>query len=147
MLARSTGYVPPQFRLLSRPPVTCCAMSSARLATTPPTPSRTLSRRSPDRLCVAPAMMIALRASGHVVRPVRWLTSAASPVTIGAAKLVPEPMPPTQGELVVVLGMFVPGAATSGLTRSPEVELGPTQLEQVYRIVSPPQCGVPCVSK
>src|SRR6185503_13628692 len=119
----------PQLPLLGTPAVDRRAATSARLALMPPDPSLSLRRELPSMLWVALAIRIAFTASGSVISAgLRSIICATTPVTMGAAKLVPEPILPTNGEEFVVLTMKLPGAATSGFSRSLFCDVGSTKL-------------------
>src|SRR5206468_5839682 len=90
-----------------------------------------------------PIFRIAFIASGQVLSPTsRPMRSAAAPVTCGAAKLVPLPVWVTahcpDGSVVRVV-MLVPGAATSGFSRSPwGLHGSPKQDVALIASVAPP---------
>ena len=70
------------------------------------------------------------------------------PATIGAAKLVPLLVWPDHGNPFDSIRMFVPGAAISGFSRSPTVEVGSTKLDDAAmtssaRAAVPPRLTLP----
>ena len=95
-----------------------------------PAPSTSESRVAPSMLFTALAIRIARSCSGQLPRNgFRWIRRAAVPATIGAAKLVPVSVWPGHGNPFESIWMFVPGAATSGFSRSPIVDVGSTKLD------------------
>ncbi len=117
-------------------------MPDARLAARPPAPSWSDSLVEPSMLCVALAISTARVISGqNVSRLFCCISSAVTPVTCGAAKLVPESTARFAGPGSTI-SMLAAGATSSGFSRSPFCDVGSPKLEQAY-IVSSLHCAVP----